>query len=184
MFFVFNHSFQDIHPSTPWYYSYRSLFLHSYRPTVRCIHAMALNPRHVVTIGGKIYCTSIICLIYTMDACPFVLLKIGDRQCKHVTFLFSLGYMVSSCSYAVPLDFHYFLVHRLLVSSGDFIFFLSKRNISLLFLSSRKWILGILFCIALVLVDMITTAVIVSKNNYDHGLLGNLVHDRFVSLLY
>jgi hypothetical protein len=37
----------------------------------------------------------------------------------------------------------------------------------------RKWLLGMLVSIAFVVVDIVTTAVIVSKNDYDYGILSD-----------
>lgn len=45
----------------------------------------------------------------------------------------------------------------------------------------RKWALGMCVTVAFVLVDIISTAVIVSKNNYDHGILSDLYSNQSIS---
>ncbi|CAF1044534.1 unnamed protein product [Rotaria sp. Silwood1] len=47
-----------------------------------------------------------------------------------------------------------------------------------LLIVSWKWLLGILVSIIFIIVDIVTTSVIVSKNNYDHGLLSDLYSNR------
>jgi hypothetical protein len=42
----------------------------------------------------------------------------------------------------------------------------------------RKWFVGMLVALAFILVDIITTAVIVSKNGYDHGVLSGFYSNR------
>jgi hypothetical protein len=37
----------------------------------------------------------------------------------------------------------------------------------------RKWLAGMVLAIAFIIVDIVTAAVIVSKNNYDHGILSD-----------
>ncbi|CAF1405402.1 unnamed protein product [Rotaria magnacalcarata] len=43
---------------------------------------------------------------------------------------------------------------------------------------SWNWVFGMLVAVAFILVDIITTAVIVSKNNYDHGIFGEMYSTR------
>ncbi|CAF1048354.1 unnamed protein product [Adineta steineri] len=42
---------------------------------------------------------------------------------------------------------------------------------------SWKWLVGMLVCISFVIVDIVTTSVIVSKNNYEYGLLSDFYSD-------
>ncbi|CAF1020152.1 unnamed protein product [Rotaria sordida] len=47
-----------------------------------------------------------------------------------------------------------------------------------LLIVSWKWLLGILISFIFIIVDIVTTSVIVSKNNYDHGLLSDLYSNK------
>ncbi|CAF0782101.1 unnamed protein product [Adineta ricciae] len=47
-----------------------------------------------------------------------------------------------------------------------------------LLIVSWKWLFGMLVSVALIIVDLVTTAVIVSNNNYDYGLLSDFYSDR------
>jgi len=42
----------------------------------------------------------------------------------------------------------------------------------------RKWLLGMLVSIAFIVVDIVTTSVIVSKNDYDYGILSDFYSNK------
>lgn len=74
--------------------------------------------------------------------------------------------MVSCCKYAISLDCTIVSTHRCLV---DNFFFLASPIETF----SRKWFIGTFVVVVLILVDIISTSVIVSKNGYDHGFLSD-----------
>ena len=45
--------------------------------------------------------------------------------------------------------------------------------------SFRKWLFGMLVSVALIIVDLVTTAVLVSNNDYEYGLLSDFYSDRY-----
>jgi len=45
-------------------------------------------------------------------------------------------------------------------------------------LFNRKWLLGILVSIIFIIIDIVTTSVIVSKNDYDYGFLSDFYSNK------
>ena len=80
--------------------------------------------------------------------------------------------MVSCSEHAIPLD-------CTSISSRCFLVrHISKTNSPLEMILFRKWFLGLFVTGALILVDIICTSVIVSKNNYDHGILSGFYNNQ------
>ena len=131
---------------------------------VRCTRSTAVNHRPVDAIGGEICSTSITFSINARDACRSVI----DRLCS----LFSdwaiersLDHLVSGGEHATALDRPVVSPRCCLVSISS----PSLRSRAMLCFWSRKWLLGMLVVIAFIIVDIVSTAVIVSKNHYDYG---------------
>ena len=165
-FLSFTSIHTDIRYSTRLYCSFIS---HSHRilvKEVQSIRKMVVNHPHVDEPGGEIYSISITFSIRVIVVCRWGI-QLISRQWRKITLSFlsrSHGFLQWICNFIGLLHYFYWL-------------FPGKKShqnqSSICHPLFRKWFLGFLVSIAFILVDIISTSVIISQNDYDHGILSD-----------